>query len=135
VEQRTPTSVEVVRRIPLFAGLPPADLEAIASVAEEVHVPAGETLLSEATPGREVILLVEGGATVAKDGAAVGSVGPGELIGEIGVLTRMSRIATVTTTAPSHLLVIEADAFRSLIERIPALEKGAWDATASRLEP
>lgn len=125
---------ELLQRVPLFAGLSPQELEAVAAASEQSNVPAGERLLSQATPGREVIVLLEGAASVEKDGATIGSVGPGELIGEIGVVTRMSRTATVTTTMPTRLLVIDADAFRSLMERIPALSKGAWKETASRLE-
>jgi CRP-like cAMP-binding protein len=131
-EQRT--LVELLKRVPLFAGLSPDELATVAAAAEASHAPAGKMLVSQATPGREVIVLLEGGATVERDGNVIGSVGPGEIIGEIGVVTRMSRTATVTTTLPSQLLVIDADAFRSLMETIPALGKGAWEESASRLE-
>jgi CRP-like cAMP-binding protein len=135
VENQGQSKVELLKGVPLFAGLSPGELEAVAAAAEESSVPDGTTLVSQATPGREVIVLLNGGATVERDGNSIGSIGPGEVLGEIGVVTRMSRTATVTTTMPSHLLVIGADAFRSLMERIPALSKGAWKETASRLEP
>jgi CRP/FNR family cyclic AMP-dependent transcriptional regulator len=133
-QQRTAT-VELLKGAPLFASLSPDELAAVAAAAEESHVPAGKTLVSQKTPGREVIVLLDGEATVERDGEVIGSIRPGEIIGEIGVVTRMSRTATVTTTMPSHLLTIDADTFRSLMETIPALSKGAWRETASRLEP
>ena len=126
--------VDLLQGIPLFAALSPDELESVASVANELRVPAGETLVSQATPGREVVVVVSGAATVERDGIVIGSIGPGEVVGEIGVLTRMSRTATVATTEPSHLLAIDADAFRSLMERIPSLSEGAWKATAARLK-
>jgi CRP/FNR family cyclic AMP-dependent transcriptional regulator len=127
--------VDVLKRSPLFASLSPEELEAVASAGRELRVPAGQTLVSQATPGWEVVVILGGAATVEKDGIVIGLLGPGEVIGEIGVLTRMSRTATVATTEPSHLLVIDADAFRSLMERIPLLSEGAWEATAARLKP
>jgi CRP-like cAMP-binding protein len=135
VENPGQTKIALLKGVPLFANLSTDELEAVAAAAEESSVPDGTTLLSQATPGREVIVLLDGGATVERDGNTIGSIGPGEVVGEIGVVTRMSRTATVTTTMPSHLLVIGADAFRSLMESIPALSKGAWKETASRLEP
>ena len=127
--------IDLLRRSPLFATLSAAEIAEVASATAELNVPAGETLLSQATPGGEVVVLVAGAATVERDGTVIGSVEPGDVIGEVGVMTRMSRVATVTTTQPSHLLVIKADAFRALAERIPALDKGAWKMTASHLKP
>lgn len=135
MDRQPRTMIELLKGIPLFAGLSSDELVAIAAAAEEENVPAGKTLLSQATPAREVIVLLDGEATVERDGNPVGSIRPGDVIGEIGVVTRMSRIATVRTTMPSHLLVIDAEAFRSLMERIPALSTWAWKETAARLEP
>jgi CRP/FNR family cyclic AMP-dependent transcriptional regulator len=134
MESRQAATVELLKTIPLFASLSPDELRTVAPAAREANVAAGEILLSQATPGREVLVLIDGAATVERDGVVIASVGSGEVIGEIGVLTRMSRMATVTTTAPSRLLVIEADAFRSLMERIPALGTEAWKASALRLQ-
>ena len=135
VQHRVDAKVELLKRVPLFAGLAANELDAVAAAAEESRVPVGETLLSQEEPGREVVVLLDGAATVERDGQTVGTVRSGDVVGEIGVLTRMSRTATVTTTMPSHLLVIPADAFRSLMDMIPALAKGAWKATSARLEP
>jgi len=127
--------VELLQRVPFFAGLSVAELDAVATAAEESTVPSGETLLSEATPAGDVVVFLDGAAAIEKDGETIGTIGPGDVVGEIGVVMRMRRTATVTTTMPSHLLVIEADAFRSLLDLIPALAKGAWKATNARLEP
>jgi len=135
VQHRENAKVELLKRVPFFAGLSAGELDAVATAAEESTVPAGATLLSQATPGGDVVVLLDGAAAIEKDGETIGAIGPGDVGGEICVVMRMRRTASGTTTMPSHLLVIEADAFRSLLDRIPALAKGAWKATNARLEP
>jgi CRP-like cAMP-binding protein len=127
--------VDLLRSVPFFAGLSADELDAVAAAAAEANVPVGEALLSQATPSGGVVVLLDGGAAIEKDGETIGTVEPGDVVGEVGVVMRMRRTATVTTTMPSHLLVIEADAFRALLDTIPALARGAWKATNTRLEP
>ena len=129
-----PIDADLLKQMPLFASLSPAELESVAAVAQMIEVPAGETVATEATPGRDVMVLFEGAAKVEHDGTTIASAEPGAVIGEIAVVTRMRRTATVTTTMPSRLLVIDADAFRSLMDTIPALSRGAWASTAAQLK-
>jgi CRP-like cAMP-binding protein len=129
-----PADIELLKQIPLFESLSPTEIESVAAAAQVVDVPAGQTLATEATPGRDVMVLLEGAAKVEHDGSTIASAEPGAVIGEIAVVTRMSRTATVTTTMPSRLLVIDANAFRSLMDTIPALGRGAWASTAAQLK-
>src|SRR3954452_25402122 len=91
VQHRENAKLDLLKRVPLFAGLSVNELSAVAAAAEESKVPVGETLLSQEEPGREVVVLLDGAATVERDGEVVGTAGPGDVVGEIGVLTRMSR--------------------------------------------
>jgi len=95
--------IELLKQIPLFESLSPTEIESVAAAAHVVDVPAGQTLATEATPGRDVMVLLEGAAKVEHDGSTIASAEPGAVIGEIAVVTRMSRTATVTTTMPSRL--------------------------------
>jgi CRP-like cAMP-binding protein len=108
------------------------ELAEVAGLAEEVSVPAGHELTREGEPGREFLVIVEGAATVVRDGEAVATLGPGDFLGEIALLVRAPRTATVTTTEPTRLLVFDDRAFRELTERIPSLASRAWAATAAR---
>lgn len=127
------TKLEVLRQVPLFAGCSREELEAIALLADEVDVPAGRALTREGAAGREFVVLVGGSAVVERDGETLATLGPGDFLGEIALLTRSPRTATVTTTEPSRLLVLTDRAFRELTDRIPAMAARTWAATAARL--
>lgn len=116
----------------MAASLTAGELAAVAELAQEVSVPAGAELTRQGEPGREFIVIAEGAATVERDGATVATLGPGDFLGEIALLVRSARTATVTTTEPSRLLVFDDRAFRELTERIPTLASRAWAATAAR---
>jgi CRP/FNR family transcriptional regulator, cyclic AMP receptor protein len=127
------TKIELLRQVPLFADWSRDELRAVAAVADELDVPAGKTLTLEGAAGREFIVLVEGEATVHEDGEAVATLNDGDFLGEIALLTRRTRTATVTTTVPSRLLVLTDRAFRQLAETVPAFAARTWAATAERL--
>jgi CRP-like cAMP-binding protein len=108
------------------------ELAEVAGLAEEVSVPAGHELTREGEAGHEFLVLVDGAATVERDGRTVATLGPGDFLGEIALLVRARRTATVTTTEPTRLLVFDDRAFRELTERIPTLGARAWSGTAAR---
>lgn len=95
---------ERLAAIPLFADLPPDELAVVASVAGELDVPVGNTVMKEGDFGHTVFAVERGTADVIVDGATVSSVGPGEVIGEIAVLASGRRTASVVTTSPMRLL-------------------------------
>jgi CRP/FNR family transcriptional regulator, cyclic AMP receptor protein len=125
--------IELLRQVPLFADWSRDELRAVAAVADELDVPAGKELTLEGAAGREFIVLVEGEAIVHEDGEAVATLTGGDFLGEIALLTRRTRTATVTTTVPSRLLVLTDRAFRQLAETVPAFAARTWAATAERL--
>ena len=114
------------------AALTPAELATVSALADELSVPAGHELTREGEPGHEFVVIVEGAATVERGGDTVATLGPGDFLGEIALLVRTNRTATVTTTEPSRLLVFDDRAFRELTGRIPTLAARAWAATADR---
>jgi CRP-like cAMP-binding protein len=127
------TKLDMLRQVPLFAGCSREELETVARLADEIDVPAGRALTREGANGREFVVLLDGTAVVERDGEALATLGPGDFLGEIALLTRSPRTATVTTTAPARLLVLTDRAFRELTDRIPAMAARAWSATAERL--
>ena len=110
-----------------------ATLAEVVRHGDEVDVPAGTVLTRQGEPGDEFFVLLTGSAVVEVGGSPVGALGPGDFLGEIALLTRSRRTATVTTTAPSRLLVLTGRSFRELTDRIPTLAAHAWAATAARL--
>jgi cAMP-dependent protein kinase regulator len=127
------TKIEVLKQVPLFAELSRSELQTVASVADELDVPAGTALTLEGETGREFFVLVEGLATVAEDGRVVRTLARGDFIGEIALLTRGPRTATVTAEVPSRLLVLTDRAFRQLAETIPSFASSTWAAAVTRM--
>jgi CRP-like cAMP-binding protein len=127
------TKIEVLKQVPLFAGLSPAELQAVAAQVDELDVPAGTTLTVEGERAREFFVLVEGVATVDRQGRTVRTLVSGDVAGEIGLLTRSPRTATVETVVPSRLLVLTDRAFRAVVDTLPSVAARAWATAAQRL--
>jgi CRP/FNR family transcriptional regulator, cyclic AMP receptor protein len=130
---RKDAKVELIRRAPLFERCTKRELREVAGIAAELALPAGRDLTTEGAAGREFVVLVEGSADVRRHGRRIASLGSGDFLGEISLVTGKPRIATVTTTAPSRLLVITADDFRRLMRDVPSIQTKILEAVASRL--
>jgi CRP-like cAMP-binding protein len=85
---------------PFLAGIQEEELDAVASVASERDYSAGETLMSEGDFGHSMLLIEEGTADVSVDGTSVRTVGPGEVLGEVAILSSDRRTASVVATSP-----------------------------------
>ena len=95
-------------------------------------MPTGSTIVAEGDLAHEFYLLLDGEACVERAGRTVAMLGPGDFFGEVALLTRSRRTATVTTTAPSRVLVVDEDTFR---ERLGDAEFSSqvWAAAAARI--
>ena len=87
-----------------MAGIPQDELDALASAASEREFAAGETVMSKGDFGHCLFLVEEGSAEVLVDGARVGQVGPGEVIGEVAVLASGRRTASVVASSPMRAI-------------------------------
>jgi CRP-like cAMP-binding protein len=93
-----------LRAVPLFASMAEQDLRRIATFATEDSVPAGATLMREGDYSNEMVAIESGTAEVIHDGRIVASLGPGDVVGERGVLTRDLRSASVVAASPMRLI-------------------------------
>jgi CRP/FNR family cyclic AMP-dependent transcriptional regulator len=125
--------VELISRVPLFSKCSKRDLQQIASVADEVDLPEGKQLTREGERGREFFVLLEGTADVHKKGRKLRTLGQGDFLGEIALVSKTPRTATVTTTTPTRALVITDQAFGSLLRTSPQIQAGIVEALAERL--
>jgi CRP/FNR family transcriptional regulator, cyclic AMP receptor protein len=130
---RKNTKIELIKRVPLFERCSKRELEEIASIADELDLPADRNLTKEGSTGHEFVVLVEGAADVRRNGRKINTLGAGDFLGELALVTGRPRTATVTTTAPSRLLVITASSFRKLLRDAPAIQSKVLEAVASRL--
>ena len=124
---------DLLRHVPLFAGCGTRQLEEIERLADEIDVPAGTTLMQEGQFAGEFFLIVDGTVNVDKGGNKIGSLGPGEFLGEIALIDGGPRTATATTATDSKLLVVGHREFHSLMEAHPAISLSILEALAKRV--
>jgi CRP/FNR family cyclic AMP-dependent transcriptional regulator len=127
--------LDLLRQVPLFAGLSKRDLNQVGGIADELDLPAGRTLIQEGTRGREFFTLVEGEAKVAKGGRKVATMRGGDFFGEIALVTDVPRTSTVTTETQVRLLVLTKRDFQRLLREQPQIQRKVLEALALRLAP
>ncbi len=125
--------LELIKGVPLFSRCSKRELKEIALLADELTLPAGRNLTKEGASGREFVVIAEGSADVRRRGRKVNSLGSGDFLGEIALITGEPRTATVTTTSPSRLLVITAADFRRLMRKTPSIQGKVLEALAHRV--
>jgi CRP-like cAMP-binding protein len=126
---------ELIRKAPLFARCSRRDLKEIAMLADEIDLREGKEMTREGAPGREFFVLLEGTADVKKNGRKVNTLGPGDFFGEIALVSRAPRTATVVATSPVRALVITDRSFRRLLDDSPQVKTRVMEAMAHRLAP
>ncbi len=129
------TKIDLIKRVPLFASASKQELAEIASIADEIDLPEGKTLITEGDSGREFFVLIEGTADVERGGRKVAVLGPGDFFGEIALISKTPRNATITTTSATRALVITDRAFKQLHDHSPDIAVGVLTALAERLAP
>lgn len=129
------SKIDLIKRVPLFSGISKSELAEVASIADEIDLPAGKVLIKEGDTGREFFVLIEGTADVERGGRKVAPLGPGDFFGEIALIANTPRNATITTTSPARALVITDRAFRHLLDNSPKIQIGVLLALAERIAP
>jgi CRP/FNR family cyclic AMP-dependent transcriptional regulator len=117
----------------LFAACSARDLRKVRSSLDEIHVDAGEVLCEEGATGHEFFLIVSGTAAVKRKGRKVATLGPGQWFGELALLDRQPRSATIVAETDMDLLVLEQRHFLGLLDTMPSLSRKMLAAMASRL--
>jgi CRP/FNR family cyclic AMP-dependent transcriptional regulator len=135
---QTNSKLEMLRRVPLFAGCKTNALEEIGKLADEVDVPDGYPLIREGTFGEQFFLILEGRVRIERGGRTVKTLGPGEFLGEIALIDKGRTTATATAEGPAKLFVLGHREFNSLLDQSPAIRLEVMTALAARvrqLEP
>lgn len=103
-------------QVDLFKRCTNKDLEALAAIVDDLSVEAGAVLCEQGRVADGSFVVAEGEASVMVGDEIVGIVGPGESVGEMGLLDHLPRSATVTARTPMRLYRIDADRFGKLLE-------------------
>lgn len=127
------TKVEALKRSPLFEGLNRKQLRQLAQLSDDLSVPAGTVLCREGSRGREFFVILDGEAAVTRAGRTVATLGPGEFFGEVALIERVERTATVQAASPLRFFVISDQAFGELLAADPGVERKILGALVKRL--
>lgn len=128
-----------LRRVPLFADLPPADLEQIAGVAGEITFAEGDQLVTQGELGEELYILVSGEVRVvvaeedSSEPVELVRRGPGEYVGEMAVISEEPRMASLIAAEGVRALYIDKSQFRQLLRRRPQISLAVIEVLCERL--
>jgi CRP-like cAMP-binding protein len=123
-----------LKTIPLFSSLSDKALNTVSVFASETSVSAGKRLVHEGDYSDDLIVIETGTADVVKGGEVIGSLGPGDVFGEMGMLSGDRRTADVIATSSMRLITLSkwdlerissevSDQLQSLVERRQALDE------------
>lgn len=132
LRERNP-KIRDLQRLKPFEACSKRELEDIARLCDETSVPAGATLTQEGAAGRECFVIVEGEAVVRIREREVARVGPGDIVGEMSLLNREPRSATVVATEPLTVFVMTAAQFAEVAARCPSVASRVMQTLAQRL--
>jgi CRP/FNR family transcriptional regulator, cyclic AMP receptor protein len=130
---RRDTFIEHLQQIPMFSALSKRDLQLVARRAEDVRVPGGKVLVNEGETGHEFFVILDGSARVTRRGKRVATIGPGDAFGELALLDKAPRNATVIAETPMELVVLGQREFAGIIDEVPGFARKLLAGMASRL--
>ena len=127
------TKAEALGRVPLFDELSKKDLVELARACEDVEVEAGKTLCEEGTFGQEFFVIVDGEVQVSRGSKRIAVSGPGDFFGEIALVERTRRTATVRARTPLRFYVLTRQNFLRLLDDNPSVERKVLRALVKRI--
>ena len=131
--RRTDPKIERLSQVQLFSACNARDLSRIASLVEEVEVPAGRVLIRQGELGEEAFVIADGRAKATIRGKGSAKLGAGECFGEMALLDDAPRSATVTAETDMQLFVLGSRQFSALLKEEPGIARRVLNAVAERL--
>lgn len=124
---------ELLGSVSLFEGLSKRELAKIEKLGKEVNFPAGKTIVTEGENGVGFHLILEGKAKVIGGGRKRSTMGPGEWFGELSLIDRGPRTATVTTETPVRTFSLLSWEFLPLLDKNPMIARKIMVEMCTRL--
>jgi CRP-like cAMP-binding protein len=126
-------SYDKLADIPFFDGWTKDELAQVDRVADYVAYSQGEELITQGTTGYEFIVILEGEVEVKVDGDTIATLGPGDHVGEMALLSNNPRNATVVAKNKVRALLVGAREFRALVDLSPSLDRKLLTSLTARL--
>jgi CRP-like cAMP-binding protein len=124
-----------LRALPLFAETSRNELTLIGQLLTRLSLPAGKTLVREGARGNEFMIIVDGTAEVKQDGRLIATLGAGDLVGEMALVSDVGggkRNATVTAATDLVIFVGSPFEFRQMMHASPSVAEKVHETVASR---
>jgi CRP-like cAMP-binding protein len=121
--------------IDLFSSLSKRERSEIATRAEEIEVPSGTHLVREGEFAYEFFVIEDGSAEVVRDGEHIADLGPGDFLGEMGIVTQSPRNASVVAREPTRVMVLSEQDFRGVARSFPTVAEQIREAVRERCAP
>jgi CRP-like cAMP-binding protein len=129
---RSDPFVDILATVPLFSACSKKELQLVARGAERIAVDAGKVIVVEGSAGSEFFVIISGAARVERSGRKVASLGPGNFFGDLALLDRAPRNASVIAESPMELAKVGQKAFDELLD-VPGFSKKLLAGLARRL--
>ena len=124
--------IQMLHSVPLLSACNKKELRQIANLGTRISVADGVVLTEQGKPGREFFLLMSGGARCLVNGSLVTNFSPGDFFGEMALLDRGPRHATVTAEGQTDLIVLDGTEFSTLLDASPSITRKLLFAFAER---
>jgi CRP-like cAMP-binding protein len=125
--------LSLLSQVQMFSALNKRELGLISKAADVVRIPEGTEIMTEGTVGHEFYMVLEGEAIVRRGGRKVATLGPGRYFGELALLAKAPRSATVVAGTPLEALVIGQREFLAVLDEVPAVAHKLLVSMATRL--
>jgi CRP-like cAMP-binding protein len=129
---RSDPFVDTLATVPLFSACSKKELQLVSRGAERITVDAGKVIVVQGSAGSEFFVIISGAARVERNGRKVGTLGPGRFFGDLALLDRAPRNASVIAESPMELARIGQKAFDELLD-VPGFSKKLLAGLARRL--
>jgi CRP/FNR family transcriptional regulator, cyclic AMP receptor protein len=126
-------SLDLLRGVPLFANAPDGFLERLSGEFFERTYKAGEAIAEEGESGKTFVVIESGHATVSVHGTEVGRLGPGQAFGEMALIDKSARSATVRADTDAHCYLLPVWSFRPIVEAHPEMAWSLLETLAQRI--
>lgn len=126
-------SVDLLRKIPLFADGSDTFLERLAGEFFERTYRAGDAIAEEGESGKTFIVIESGDVSVTVRGQEVGRLGAGQAFGEMALIDKSARSATVRAVSDAHCYLLPVWSFRPIVEAHPEMAWALLEALAQKI--
>lgn len=126
-------SADQIRGVPLFSGLDDKTIDRLAGEFIERHFDTGQQIATEGVEGLNFFIVDRGEAEVSVRGNVVGKLGAGDAFGEVALVDKSARTATITVTSPLVCFALPVWSFRPFVESRPELAWKLLEMLAARL--